>query len=268
MDDTHVTALPLPSIRALAAGASLLALALTAAPAGAATPEQLQRLIEQGDNQQALTASERYLSSHPDNRQARFTRALALAGLGRSDAAIEAFGELARENPKKPEYANNLAVLYANNGDYDKARRWLEAAMATDPAYATAHRNLGEVYTALAAVAYSKALEDSEQPADLGVQLDMVKTLSQPPEPTRVARNVRLPDPFTVPPVTGSPGDLDTGIGSPVIMLSSTLLVPSVTSPSTGRRSPGRTRMMSPGCRVSISTSRASPSTSTCAVLA
>ena len=40
---------------------------------------------------------------------------------------------------------------------------------------------------------------------------------------------------------------LHTGIGSPVIMDSSTLLDPSVTVPSTGTFSPGRTRRRSPG---------------------
>ena len=64
--------------------------------------------------------------------------------------------------------------------------------------------------------------------------------------PTRVARNCRLPAPLTVPPVTVSPAPFSAGIGSPVSMLSSTRLVPSMTSPSTAMRSPGRTMTMSP----------------------
>ena len=40
--------------------------------------------------------------------------------------------------------------------------------------------------------------------------------------PTRVTRQVRLPLLFTLPPVSGSPAALATGIGSPLIMLSST----------------------------------------------
>ena len=84
--------------------------------------------------------------------------------------------------------------------------------------------------------------------------------------PTRVARNCRLPAPATVPPVSASPGPLATGTGSPVIMLSSTRAVPSVTSPSTGIRSPGRTRTISPGVMASISTSCGVPSRITRAV--
>ncbi|MDO9451551.1 MAG: tetratricopeptide repeat protein, partial [Stagnimonas sp.] len=52
---------------------------------------------------------------------------------------------------------NNLAVLYAQQGDYEKARDALEAALATHPAYATAHENLGDIYAALAGAAYNRA---------------------------------------------------------------------------------------------------------------
>jgi Ca2+-binding RTX toxin-like protein len=45
-------------------------------------------------------------------------------------------------------------VLYAQKGDYEKARDALEAALATHPAYATAHENLGDIYSALAGAAF------------------------------------------------------------------------------------------------------------------
>ena len=49
-----------------------------------------------------------------------------------------------------------------------------------------------------------------------------------------------------VPPITASPTRFSTGIGSPVIIDSSTELPPSVRRPSTGIFSPGRTRSTSP----------------------
>ncbi|OGK95122.1 MAG: hypothetical protein A3J45_06685 [Candidatus Rokubacteria bacterium RIFCSPHIGHO2_02_FULL_69_13] len=64
--------------------------------------------------------------------------------------------------------------------------------------------------------------------------------------PTRVARKVKLPVRFTVPPMTRDPRRFSTGRLSPVSMDSSTAEAPSVTSPSTAIRSPGRTRMRSP----------------------
>ena len=77
--------------------------------------------------------------------------------------------------------------------------------------------------------------------------------------PTRSARMTRLPDLLSVPPVSGSPGAFSTGMGSPVIMLSSTVALPSVTTPSTGTLSPGRTRSRSPGRTASRGTSASPP---------
>ena len=81
--------------------------------------------------------------------------------------------------------------------------------------------------------------------------------------PTRSARITKPPVPLTVPPVTRLPGVFSTGIGSPVTIDSSTALVPSRTTPSTGTRSPGRTRRRSPGCTWSSGTSSSLPSGAT-----
>ena len=64
--------------------------------------------------------------------------------------------------------------------------------------------------------------------------------------PTRSAVIRKPPVPLRVPPVTRSPSAFSTGIDSPVTMDSSTLDRPSVTTPSTGTDSPGRTRSTSP----------------------
>ena len=78
--------------------------------------------------------------------------------------------------------------------------------------------------------------------------------------PTRSARITKLPVPLTVAPVTTSPGDFSTGIGSPVTIDSSTELVPSRTIPSTGTFSPGRTRSLSPTATRSRGMSSSVPS--------
>ncbi len=80
--------------------------------------------------------------------------------------------------------------------------------------------------------------------------------------PTRSARITKPPVPFTVPAVTRAPGVFSTGIDSPVTIDSSTALVPSITTPSTGIFSPGRTRRRSPGWTSSIGTSRSVPAAS------
>ena len=79
-------------------------------------------------------------------------------------------------------------------------------------------------------------------------------------DPTRSARIISEPVPFTVAPVTRAPFIFSTGIGSPLIMDSSTLLEPSRTTPSTGIFSPGRTLKRSPGLTWSSGTSTSVPS--------
>ena len=78
--------------------------------------------------------------------------------------------------------------------------------------------------------------------------------------PTRWASITNVPVVLTVPPVTRSPGSLSTGIDSPVTIDSSTALAPSVTRPSTGILSPGRTRRRSPGRTSDRGTSCSEPS--------
>ncbi len=57
-----------------------------------------------------------------------------------------------------PEPRNNLAVLYAQKGEYALARDELERAIQTAPDYAVAHENLGDVYARLAEVEYEKTM--------------------------------------------------------------------------------------------------------------
>jgi hypothetical protein len=84
--------------------------------------------------------------------------------------------------------------------------------------------------------------------------------------PTRSARITKLPDAFMVAPMTRSPAPRSTGIDSPVSIDSSSADAPSTITPSTGTRSPGRTRSRSPARTWSSGTSCSRPSRSTRAV--
>ena len=83
--------------------------------------------------------------------------------------------------------------------------------------------------------------------------------------PTDVARNLSVPSPFTVPPITRSPTVLSTGKLSPVSILSCTALSPSMTSPSQQKLSPALTSTMSPATTSCASTLTNSPPLSTVA---
>src|SRR5688572_9538727 len=126
----------------LAAGVALA----TAAPAVSPGVIEAQALMNQGQFEQALERLDRHIRSAPQDADARFTRGLVLVRLNRNDDAARAFVDMTRDFPELPEPYNNLAVIYAQQGDYDKAREALERALATHPSYAVAHENLGDIY--------------------------------------------------------------------------------------------------------------------------
>ncbi len=78
--------------------------------------------------------------------------------------------------------------------------------------------------------------------------------------PTRVICTSRRPPVFTVAPTTREPGATSTGTDSPVSIDSSTADIPSVTRPSAGIFSPGRTTTTSPGTSCATGTRCSVPS--------
>jgi len=72
--------------------------------------------------------------------------------------AVATFQALTEEFPELPEPYNNLAVIWAQRGQYEKARAALESAIASNPDYAIAHENLGDIYSRLAGAEYDRAV--------------------------------------------------------------------------------------------------------------
>lgn len=118
-----------------------------------------QRLLKQGRPDAALAEVESFLGANPKDAQARFLKGLILTEQDKISEATEVFVRLTQDYPELPEPYNNLAVLYAQQRDYEKARTALEMAIRTHPAYAVAYENLGDVYAKLASQAYDKALK-------------------------------------------------------------------------------------------------------------
>ncbi|MDB4470773.1 tetratricopeptide repeat protein [Deltaproteobacteria bacterium] len=74
-------------------------------------------------------------------------------------AAEKTFSGLVDKFTLYPQPYNNLAAIYARQGDLERARNILERAMATDESYATIYRNLGTVYSEMARDSYGRALQ-------------------------------------------------------------------------------------------------------------
>ncbi|HEY6896484.1 MAG TPA: tetratricopeptide repeat protein, partial [Rhodocyclaceae bacterium] len=151
----------------------------------AATPLQdSQQYLKQGQFPQALEQVDKHLSDNPKDAQGRFLRGVILTEMGRTQDAISVFNKLTEDYPALPEPYNNLAVIYAQQKQYDKAKQALEKAIRTHPAYATAHENLGDIYARLASQAYDKALQlDSSNPTaqtKLSMIRDLIGTASRP----------------------------------------------------------------------------------------
>lgn len=159
--------------------AIVVGLALTASVslAGAQTLPDVQRLMKQGQMPQALEKVDLYIASKPKDAQGRFMKGLILTEMGRAADAIAVFTRLTEDFPELPEPYNNLAVLYAQQKQYDKARSSLEMAIRTHPSYSIAHENLGDVYAKLASQAYDKALQLDSSNKATQTKLSMIKEL-------------------------------------------------------------------------------------------
>ena len=138
------------------------------------------QLLKTGKAQQALQKADTYLSKNSRDPQMRFLRAIALTNDNKTEDAIAAFRLLTEEYPELPEPYNNLAVIYARQGELDKARGALESAVRNNPNYAVAHENLGDIYARLAYQSYAQSLAKGGRPAALNPKLKQLKELLQP----------------------------------------------------------------------------------------
>ncbi|HJT51523.1 MAG TPA: tetratricopeptide repeat protein [Nitrosospira sp.] len=153
------------------------ALLLLTSPVFADESDEVAKLYQQGDLTKALERANAYLAHKPNDPQMRFQKGLLLTEQEKKAEAIKVFSSLSKDYPDLPEPYNNLAVLYASQGQYEKAREALEAAIRTHPSYSTAHENLGDIYAKLASQAYGKALQLDNGNAAAQTKLAMIKDL-------------------------------------------------------------------------------------------
>src|SRR5690242_10067041 len=170
MRDFHRTSTSVTSIMAVV-------LLLAAAAVTADENEEVVKLYRQGNLAKALEQADAYLAAKPRDAQMRFNKGLILTEQKKVPDAIKIFSSLSEDYPDLPEPYNNLAVLYASQGQYEKAREALEAAIRTHPSYSTAHENLGDIYAKMASQAYGKALQLDQGNAAAQTKLAMIKDL-------------------------------------------------------------------------------------------
>ncbi|MEZ5720157.1 MAG: tetratricopeptide repeat protein [Burkholderiaceae bacterium] len=183
---------------------------------------EITQLLKTGKAVEALTKADQRLAESPRDPQLRFLRGVAQADSGKQNDAIVTFTKLTEEYPELPEPYNNLAVLYANQNQLDKSRAALEMAIRTNPSYATAHENLGDIYAKLASQAYSKALQlDGSNANSVRPKLALIRNLftaetraaarpvaatpTPPPAPAAVVAATKATTPVVAPASSATP---------------------------------------------------------------
>jgi Flp pilus assembly protein TadD len=167
--------------------AALCACFFLALAARADDLQDASRMLKAGQHQQALERVNKVLAAKPRDPQARFLKGLIFTDQGNTKDAIDIFTKLTQDYPELPEPYNNLAVIYAAQGQYDKARVALEQSIRTHPSYATAYENLGDVYAKLASQAYDKALQIDSTNKGAQNKLSLVRDLVGGAAPAPVA---------------------------------------------------------------------------------
>jgi Flp pilus assembly protein TadD len=158
----------------------LLLASLLMAPYVSAQSDDYQeaaKLFRSGQQAQALERVDSFLKANPKDARARFLKGLILTEQSKPADAIRIFTGLTEDYPELPEPYNNLAVLYASQGQYDKARTALEMTIRTHPSYATAYENLGDIYAKMASQAYNKALQLDKSNSAAQTKLKLINEL-------------------------------------------------------------------------------------------
>lgn len=147
----------------------------------------VSQLLKTGKLAEAQAKVDLYLTVKPKDPQMRFLKSAVQSAAGQPADAITTLTALTQEFPELPEPYNNLAVLYASQNQFDKARTALEMAVRINPGYATAYENLGDVYAKLASQSYSKSLQLNATNPQASQKIALLKTVLTPATPAAPA---------------------------------------------------------------------------------
>lgn len=142
--------------------------------------DDVTRLTRAGKLNEALAQADQFLIGKPRDPQMRFLKGVAQLDAGKRNESIATFVQLTQDAPELPEPYNNLAVLYAADGQLDKARAVLESAVRLNPDYATAHENLGDIYARMAGSTYATALQLDSGNTRISAKMAVMQTLTGP----------------------------------------------------------------------------------------
>jgi len=202
------------SLKAALAGTLLLAFGGTCQ----ASLDSVAQSLASGDVRVATSQLEGLSSEERTSIRGRLLEASLLAASGKLNEAERSYRALIADAPQQPEPYNNLAVLYAEQGQLDKALELLEKAINTNASYATVRDNLSRIYLEKSLSSYAKALriEQREKAPQLQAlyKTNSVPTTAAPimvasgkaavPEPTKVPAPAAVSKPVAPPPAAAT----------------------------------------------------------------
>jgi Flp pilus assembly protein TadD len=162
-------------MRALTQVLVCLACLGSAPPVRAVDHNDVQTLLRQAKDKEALALVETALASKPRDPQMRFWKGLLLDRQGQRDSALLVYRDLTQDYPELPEPHNNLGVILAAKGDLQGARAAFEMALRTNPAYTVAYENLGDIWMQLARQSYRQALRLEPQRGSASRKLEQLE---------------------------------------------------------------------------------------------
>lgn len=149
---------------------------------------QAKALQAKGNYQGAFDRVNTYLNSNPKDPNAWLLYGVSLMNQNKLTEASDIFSKLIQLYPDAPEPYNNLAAVYARQGNNEKAVETLLHAFETHPSYAQVQQNLKSVYAALATQAYNRALDLDNNQAPARAKLAILDQVYQSnPIPQAVA---------------------------------------------------------------------------------
>jgi len=173
--------------------------------------DQAKALLNDGKTSEALTVLEKIIATNT-NPEAEFMYAVSLQTLGRRSDAMEAYARMIQNYPELPEPYNNLAVMHAEDKNFEKAVQMLERAISTNDSYATAYENLGDIYSQQASDAYNDALAlNPPNRSTVEVKLNLIDNILLPPDRRKPILTAANSSPAISQPITNESANNQSG---------------------------------------------------------
>jgi len=175
-------------ISKLLMGLALVAACQLSLPVAADELSDVEKLFRSGDAAQALSKADALIAAKPRDARKRFFKGVMLSDMHRTAEAVQTFKSLIEDFPELSDPYNNLAVLYASQGELTLAAQALQSALRNDPGNALARENLGDVYLALAVQSWTQASAAARREStDLQRKLRLARAIVGTPAASRTA---------------------------------------------------------------------------------